>query len=189
MKNKRLVQIVFPWMLILGLTACAAKNAYKLGNEQADRGNWDAAVVHYMRAAREEPNNIAYRIALQRAIVEAANEHVKQANKHLAAQVLALGPGVLLDLRRRQPRSRRRAQRGRCLVHRRARRPGSRDAPRLRPTPNRGHAVAGPIAEALREPGDIRIQPKDESREFIKDWAPGSGVEDYVVSAVIEATK
>lgn len=36
---------------------------------------------------------------------------------------------------------------------------------------------------------DIRIQPKDESREFIKDWAPGSGVEDYVVAAVIEARK
>ena len=36
---------------------------------------------------------------------------------------------------------------------------------------------------------DIRIEPKDESREFIKDWAPGRGVEDYVVSATIEAIK
>ena len=36
---------------------------------------------------------------------------------------------------------------------------------------------------------DINIQPKDESREFIKDWAPGRGVEDYVVSATIEAIK
>ena len=35
----------------------------------------------------------------------------------------------------------------------------------------------------------IRIVPKDESREFIRDWAPGRGVEDYVVSACIEAVK
>lgn len=35
----------------------------------------------------------------------------------------------------------------------------------------------------------IRIEPKDESRAFIKDWAPGRGVEDYVLSATIEAVK
>ena len=35
----------------------------------------------------------------------------------------------------------------------------------------------------------VRIAPKDESREFIRDWAPGRGVEDYVVSATIEAVK
>ncbi|MCW8830143.1 MAG: arsenite methyltransferase, partial [Gammaproteobacteria bacterium] len=36
---------------------------------------------------------------------------------------------------------------------------------------------------------DIKISPKDESKEFIKDWAPGRGVEDYVLSASIEAIK
>lgn len=36
---------------------------------------------------------------------------------------------------------------------------------------------------------DIRIRPKDESRHFIKDWVPGAGVEDYVLSATIEAIK
>jgi len=43
----------------------------------------------------------------------------------------------------------------------------------------------------LRDAGfiDIRIAPKDESREFIKDWAPGRGMEDYVISATIEAVK
>jgi SAM-dependent methyltransferase len=37
--------------------------------------------------------------------------------------------------------------------------------------------------------GDIRIKPKDESRTFIRDWAPGTKIEDYVVSATIEAVK
>ncbi len=35
----------------------------------------------------------------------------------------------------------------------------------------------------------IRIEPKDESKEFIKDWAPDHNVTDYVVSATIEAVK
>jgi hypothetical protein len=36
---------------------------------------------------------------------------------------------------------------------------------------------------------NIRITPKDDSREFIKDWAPDRNVEEYVISAHIEATK
>lgn len=35
----------------------------------------------------------------------------------------------------------------------------------------------------------VRITPKDESRSFIQDWAPGSSIEDFVVSATIEAMK
>src|SRR5512143_2568411 len=35
----------------------------------------------------------------------------------------------------------------------------------------------------------ITIKPKDESREFIRTWAPGRGIEAYVVSATIEAIK
>ena len=36
---------------------------------------------------------------------------------------------------------------------------------------------------------DIRITPKDDSKEFIKDWAPGQNVENYIVSAIIQAVK
>ena len=47
------------------------------------------------------------------------------------------------------------------------------------------------LEQILAESGftDIRIAPKDESKEFIKDWAPGRGVEEFVVSATIEAVK
>mgnify|MGYP001264865597 FL=1 len=36
---------------------------------------------------------------------------------------------------------------------------------------------------------DVVIEPKDESREFIKDWEPGANLEDYIQSAVIKAVK
>jgi arsenite methyltransferase len=36
---------------------------------------------------------------------------------------------------------------------------------------------------------DVRIAPKEESRSFVKDWAPGKGIENYVLSAAIEAVK
>jgi arsenite methyltransferase len=35
----------------------------------------------------------------------------------------------------------------------------------------------------------IRIQPKDESRTFIRAWVPGTNIADYLVSATIEAVK
>ncbi len=36
---------------------------------------------------------------------------------------------------------------------------------------------------------DVRIEPKDESKDFIRDWAPDHNVTDYVVSATIEGVK
>lgn len=54
-----------------------------------------------------------------------------------------------------------------------------------------GASLVDELAEMLRAAGftAIRIEPKDASREFIRDWAPGRRVEDYVVSASIEAVK
>jgi SAM-dependent methyltransferase len=36
---------------------------------------------------------------------------------------------------------------------------------------------------------DVRVSPKAESRELISSWAPGSGIEEFVVSAIIEGRK
>ena len=54
-----------------------------------------------------------------------------------------------------------------------------------------GASMVEDLEAMMKEAGfaDIHIKPKDESREFIKDWAPGQGVEDYVLSATIEAIK
>jgi len=53
---------------------------------------------------------------------------------------------------------------------------------------------ASPVEELradLAEAGfaEVRIDVKPESRAFIRDWMPGSGSEDYIASAAIQATK
>lgn len=47
------------------------------------------------------------------------------------------------------------------------------------------------VRDLLRAAGfeSIRIDVQEPSREFIRDWMPGSGVENYVASATIEAIK
>lgn len=54
-----------------------------------------------------------------------------------------------------------------------------------------GASTVSDVEAMLRASGfvDIRVAPKDSSKSFIRDWAPGTNVEDYVVSATIEAIK
>lgn len=54
-----------------------------------------------------------------------------------------------------------------------------------------GASLIADLEKMMRTAGfkDISIEPKEESRSFIKEWAPGIPVTDYVVSAVIQAVK
>ena len=54
-----------------------------------------------------------------------------------------------------------------------------------------GASLVSELELMLQQAGfqDIRIRPKDESRDFIRNWVPGRKIEDYVVSATIEALK
>ncbi len=54
-----------------------------------------------------------------------------------------------------------------------------------------GASTVAEIESFLLQAGfeDIRIQPKDASREFIREWVPGRRIDDYVLSATIEARK
>lgn len=54
-----------------------------------------------------------------------------------------------------------------------------------------GAALVSDVKKMLSEAGfsRVRVEIDEASREFIKDWFPGSGIESYVVSAKIEAVK
>jgi arsenite methyltransferase len=47
------------------------------------------------------------------------------------------------------------------------------------------------IEKMLKHDGfiNIEIKPKNNSKKFIQNWIPNSNIEDYVVSATIEAIK
>lgn len=54
-----------------------------------------------------------------------------------------------------------------------------------------GASTIHEVEQMLKQSGfaHISIEPKGESRDFIKEWEPGSKLEDYVLSAVIKAVK
>jgi predicted methyltransferase len=54
-----------------------------------------------------------------------------------------------------------------------------------------GASLISEVEKMLKAAGfqRIRVAPKDQSKTFIRDWALGTAVTDYVVSATIEAIK
>lgn len=54
-----------------------------------------------------------------------------------------------------------------------------------------GASLIHELESYMRDAGfdEIQISPKDDSKDFIKDWAPDTNVTDYVLSAHIEAVK
>ena len=54
-----------------------------------------------------------------------------------------------------------------------------------------GASLVSEVEAMLEESGfrQIRVSPKEKSKTFIRDWAPGTDITEYVVSASIEAVK
>lgn len=80
MKRHPLLLIVLV-ILAVGGSACAGARAYRNGAYQATLGNWDEAVVHYRRALDNEPARAEYKIALERAMLNASRVHMTRARE------------------------------------------------------------------------------------------------------------
>ncbi len=75
-------------MLSLATFGCSGYRAYRQAETAAQLGNWDEAVVAYMRALELEPANVAYRADLLRAKIRASQEHFKKGREFKKAGVL-----------------------------------------------------------------------------------------------------
>jgi SAM-dependent methyltransferase/DNA-binding transcriptional ArsR family regulator len=69
--------------------------------------------------------------------------------------------------------------------------PALRDDPALHCACIGGAATIAEIGQQLAAAGfvNIRVEPREESRTFIRDWAPGTDAEAWIVSAAITAEK
>lgn len=137
--NRRLSTLIVLALVGVTLAGCAAAMAYRRGFDAAQRRDWDAAVGYYRQAVQEDPDKPEYRIALERAMIEAALIHAaagkafeekgeldaalrefrraseyEPANRQLAAKVASLDRTIREKIEAARPPSRMDAMRERA---------------------------------------------------------------------------
>ena len=92
MRNARPVR---PWIGALSallmavlISGCATQGHFRQAQAAEQTGNWDEAVLRYLEAVRQDPDNIAYRAALMRAKIQASQQHVQKGKQFHEAGVL-----------------------------------------------------------------------------------------------------
>ena len=78
-RSRALLLLISSLALAVVLAGCAAGRAYGRGEGAARAGDWDAAVEHFRRAVQEDPDRADFRIALERAMINASVQHLDQA--------------------------------------------------------------------------------------------------------------
>jgi len=72
------------------LAGCAAKQAYKSGEREMKRKNYDQAVLDYSKAVALAPGNTRFEVALARAKVGSSHEHFQKGKRYAEAGQLEL---------------------------------------------------------------------------------------------------
>ena len=90
---------LFALLLCLGVLAagCGASRSFGNGESAARAGDWDTAVEHYRRAVQQSPDNAEYKIALERAMLTASQQHLDAAR---IAEVRGIVDEALREYRR-----------------------------------------------------------------------------------------
>ena len=65
----------------LTLGACASSSAFRAGESAERRQDYDAAVLEYSRAVKQDPDNANYKRGLSRARLRASEAHANAARR------------------------------------------------------------------------------------------------------------
>lgn len=104
---RRLIRVSAVLFAVALLTGCAAGRAFRRGDERARMADWDSAVTYYRQAVQAAPGKAEYRIALERAMLNASRGHFDaarqmEAKDQLDAALLEYRPTVEYDPSNRQ---------------------------------------------------------------------------------------
>ncbi|HSS78150.1 MAG TPA: secretin N-terminal domain-containing protein, partial [Thermoanaerobaculia bacterium] len=75
-------------LLLAFLAGCTTHQAYRQGEVSTQLGNYDDAVLHFMKAATEDPSNLSYKAALIRAKIRASQFHFEKGQEFEKAGVV-----------------------------------------------------------------------------------------------------
>ncbi len=70
------------------LAGCASHLSYRKAEMAMQKESWDEAVLYYLKAVEESPDNLSYRAALMRAKIKASQVHFEKAKEYQKAGVL-----------------------------------------------------------------------------------------------------
>jgi general secretion pathway protein D len=87
---RSLILLLALWPLagLAGITACASHMASRQADIAAQRGDWDEAVLQYMKAVEESPENLSHKASLLRAKMKASQAHFTKGQEFEKAGVL-----------------------------------------------------------------------------------------------------
>ncbi len=74
--RRRLIALLVVTVLVSG---CTAGRSFRKGREASRTGDWDTAVQHFQQALQANPDNAEYKIELERAMQNAARDHIFRA--------------------------------------------------------------------------------------------------------------
>ena len=88
----RSVRVAVSFLLAMGLLASCA--TYRYGRQATDAvqtQNWDGAVYFYLEALARDPGNVHYKMALQRARLQASEARARASETLLMETLRAVG--------------------------------------------------------------------------------------------------